>query len=66
MKVIPKPLDPPATDAELNRAAKIWTEAQDIMVERGFARHFWGMLEHAGHEAMVLMLRQADRERDRP
>jgi hypothetical protein len=51
------PLDPPATAAELDHAAEIWTAAQDNMVARGYARHLWGCQPAAGHEFVVLMLR---------
>jgi hypothetical protein len=54
-----KPLDPPATEAELNRASEVWTAAQDVMVERGFARHLWGNYPASCHEFVVLMLRTA-------
>lgn len=53
----PLPLNPPATEAELNCAAEIWTAAQDVMVARGFARHLWGSSPAAAHEFVVLMLR---------
>ncbi|HEY8898915.1 MAG TPA: hypothetical protein VIM61_00670 [Chthoniobacterales bacterium] len=53
------PLSPPATEAELDRASTIWTAAQDAMVERGFGRHLWGAQQQAGHEFVVLMLREA-------
>lgn len=53
----PLPLDPPATEAELDHAAAIWTAAQDVMVARGFARKLWGCQPAAGHEFVVLMLR---------
>lgn len=55
----PLPLDPPATEAELDRAAEIWTAAQDNMVARGYARKLWGCQQSAGHEFVVLMLREA-------
>jgi len=55
------PLDPPATEAELNRASQIWTAAHDVMVARGFGRHLWGCQSAAGHEFMVLMLREVTR-----
>ena len=51
------PLDPPATEAELDHASQIWTAAQDVMVARGFGRHLWGNQHAAGHEFVVLMLR---------
>lgn len=54
-----RPLKPPATEAELNRASEIWTAAQDIMVARGFARHLWGNQHSSCHEFVVLMLREA-------
>lgn len=53
----PLPLDPPATEAELDHAAEIWTAAQDVMFARGFARHLWGCGTAAQHEFVVLMLR---------
>lgn len=51
------PLVPPATTAELDHAAEIWTAAQDVMVARGFARRLWGTFPAAQHEFVVLMLR---------
>lgn len=56
-KANPLPLDPPATEAELDHAAEIWTSAQDVMVARGFARHLWGCGTAVQHEFVVLMLR---------
>lgn len=52
-----KPLVPPATEAELNEASRVWTEAQDIMVKRGFGRELWGNQRRCCHEFVVLMLR---------
>jgi hypothetical protein len=54
-----KPLNPPATEAELNNASRYWTEAQDVMVQRGFCRHLWGNERACCHEFVVLMLRAA-------
>lgn len=54
-----KPLDPPATAAELNEASRCWTAAQDVMVQRGFGRHLWGNERACCHEFVVLMLRAA-------
>lgn len=54
-----RPLDPPSTEVELNRASAIWTEAQDIMVKRGFGRELWGNQRQCCHEFVVLMLRSA-------
>ena len=56
-KATPLPLDPPATEAEFDHAAQIWTAAQDVMVARGFARLLWGCGTTAQHEFVVLMLR---------
>lgn len=56
----PLPLNPPATEAELDRAAEIWTAAQDNMVARGYGRHLWGNQQAAGHEFVVLMLRASN------
>lgn len=55
----PKPLDPPAMEAELNEASRVWTEAQEIMVARGFGLHLWGSQPSSCHEFVVLMLRAA-------
>lgn len=57
----PKPLKPPATEAELDRASEIWTAAQDTMVARGFGRELWGNQRACCHEFVVLMLREAGR-----
>lgn len=51
------PLNPPATEAELDHAAEIWTAAQDVMVARGFGRELWGNRPASCHEFVVLMLR---------
>jgi hypothetical protein len=53
------PLSPPATEAELNEASRVWTKAQDIMVKRGYGRHLWGNQRKCCHEFVVLMLRQS-------
>lgn len=57
-----KPLKPPATEAELDRASAVWTAAQDIMVARGFARALWGNQRQCCHEFVVLLLREATRQ----
>lgn len=55
-----KPLDPPATKEELERASVVWTAAQDIMVKRGFARCLWGSQQKAGQEFVVLKVRECE------
>ena len=57
-----KPLDPPATEAELNEASRCWTEAQDVMMERGYGRILWGNQRHCCHEFVVLILRASQNE----
>lgn len=52
------PLIPPATEAEKDFASRVWTEAQDVMVERGYGRHLWGNMPSACHEFVILMIRQ--------
>jgi hypothetical protein len=51
------PLDPPATEAELDLASRVWTDAQDVMVARGFGRVLFGATSKASNEFTVLMLR---------
>lgn len=51
------PLNPPASEAELDHAAKTWTAAMDDMVARGYARHLWGCQTTPGIELVVLLLR---------
>lgn len=51
------PLNPPASEAELERAAQIFTAAMDDMVSRGYARHLWGCQNTPGIELVVLLLR---------
>ena len=53
------PLNPPATAAELDHAAEIWTAANDVMVARGFARHLWGCLRQPARDLVVLVIREA-------
>jgi hypothetical protein len=55
----PKPLEPPATEAEKNRAAELWTNANDDLVARGYARSLWGNLSRPAQEQIVLILRAA-------
>ena len=63
-KMKPKPLIPAATEAELNEASRCWTEAQDVMVARGFGRVLWGNQRACCHEFVVLMLRAFAPSRD--
>lgn len=51
------PLDPPASEAELEIASRVWTDAQDVMVARGFGRLLFGAQAKASNEFTVLMLR---------
>jgi hypothetical protein len=55
-----KPLHPPATEAEKNRASEIFTAASDDMVARGYARHLWGNQSGAAQEFIILQIRLAD------
>ena len=55
-----KPLVPPATEAELDRASEIWTAAMDDMVSRGFERKLWGYQSEATKDFTVLLLRNAN------
>jgi hypothetical protein len=55
-----RPLNPAPTEAELDRAAELWTLANDSLVERGYTRHLWGMLTAPAREMIILMLRAAD------
>jgi hypothetical protein len=52
-----KPLVPAATEAELNEAAKVWTDAQDVMAARGYGRLLFGNQSRESNEFIVLMLR---------
>jgi hypothetical protein len=54
-----QPLNPPATEAEVERASAFWTAASDDLVARGYARHLWGNLDRAARELVILILRQA-------
>jgi hypothetical protein len=56
-----QPLVPAATEEELNAAARVWTEAQANMVERGYTLVLWGNQHSSCHEFVVLMLRAAAR-----
>lgn len=56
------PLDPPATEAEKDRASRIFTAAADVMVARGFGRHLWGNTSGPAQEMIILMLREAAKE----
>lgn len=53
----PAPLDPPATEAELDNASRVWTAAQDVMVARGFGRLLWGSQGKDCHDFIVILLR---------
>lgn len=53
----PRPLDPPATEAEKDRAAELWSAANDDLVARGYARHLWGNLSRPAQEQIILILR---------
>jgi len=57
--VKPTPLDPPATEAEHDRASELWTLASDDLVRRGYARHLWGNLALPSKEAIIHMIRAA-------
>ncbi|HSI10392.1 MAG TPA: hypothetical protein VK961_00045 [Chthoniobacter sp.] len=54
-----QPLNPPATEAELERASLLWTNASDDLVARGYARHLWGCNSTPAKELVVLLLREA-------
>lgn len=55
-----KPLHPPATEAEKDRACRIFTAASDDMVARGFCRHLWGNLSGPAQEFIILQIRLTD------
>lgn len=58
----PAPLTPPATEAEKDRAAELWTLASDDLVARGYARHLWGNLGRPSQELVILILRHANNQ----
>lgn len=55
-----KPLHPPATEAEKERASRIFTAASDDMVARGYCRHLWGNLSGPAQEFIILQIRLTD------
>ena len=52
-----KPLNPPATEAEMEHASALWTAASDDLVARGYARHLWGNLAMPAREIVILIIR---------
>ena len=58
MKPKVKPLIPPATEAEKDRAAAVWTSAQDVMVNRGYGRELWGNQSSCCQEFVIIILRE--------
>ena len=54
----PWPLNPPADCAERDRASRIWTAAQDIMVARGYGRELWGNWKGCAQEFVILIIRE--------
>jgi len=52
-----QPLNPPVTESELNEASLVWTDAQNIMVARGYGRELWGNQRRCCQEFVVLMMR---------
>ena len=55
----PKPLDPPATEAELEEASRIWTASMDDMTARGWAPHLFGNQSRGARELTILLIREA-------
>jgi hypothetical protein len=55
-----KPLHPPATTAEKERAAAIYTAASDDLCARGYARHIWGNVSGPAQELIILIIRLAE------
>lgn len=57
-----RPLHPPATETEKERAARLFTLATDDLVARGYCRHLWGNMAGPAQESFILVLRHADAE----
>lgn len=57
-----KPLNPPATEAEMEHASALWTAASDDLVARGYARHLWGNLAMPAREIVILIIRASGSE----
>lgn len=54
-----KPLHPPATEVEKERASQIFTAASDDMVARGYGGHIWGNLAGPAQDFLILVIREA-------